>query len=316
MIPVRVASRVVAAEDVVQLELEALDRAPLPPFTAGSHIDLILGNGLTRQYSLASPPDHHDRYRIAVLREPQSRGGSQFVHDALVEGAALNISTPRNLFDLHEEADTYVLLAGGIGVTPLLAMAYRLTTLGKRFVLHYCAREPSRAAFLNELAGAPFADQVRFHFDIDPHTRLDLNQALQDPSPTRRLYVCGPKGFMDFIVRGAVEREWSPEHIHQEHFAGVTVVDAEDRAFELVIASTGQKLTVGRNQTAAQALEAAGVFVALSCEQGICGTCLTKVLAGRPDHRDLFQTAEEKSGNSMFTPCCSRAQTPSLTLDL
>lgn len=316
MIPVRVASRSVAAHDVVRLELETLDGAPLPPFTAGSHIDVILANGLTRQYSLSSPPGHVDRYRIAVLREPGSRGGSRFVHDALLEGMTLNISPPRNLFHLHEEAQTYVLLAGGIGVTPLLAMAYRLTALGKDFVLHYCARAPSRAAFLDELKTAPFADQVRLHFDDDPETRLDLDQALCDPTPHGRLYVCGPNGFMDFVVQGAGARGWSPEHIHQEHFAGAAILEGQDRAFDLVITSTGQTLTVGPDQTAAQALEAAGIFVPLSCEQGVCGTCLTGVLTGQPDHRDLFQTEEEKASNLMFTPCCSRAKTPTLTLDL
>ena len=316
MIPVRIASRSVAAQDVVRLELEPLDGAPLPPFTAGSHIDVILSNGLTRQYSLSSPPGHGDRYRIAVLREPESRGGSQFVHDALVEGMTINISPPRNLFHLHEEAETYVLLAGGIGVTPLLAMAYRLTALGKPFVLHYCARAPSRAAFLDELKTAPFADHVHLHFDDDPDKRLDLDQALCEPSPDRRLYVCGPNGFMGFVVQGAGARGWSPEHIHQEHFAGAAIVEGQDRAFDLVIASTGQTLTVRPDQTAAQVLEAAGVFVPLSCEQGVCGTCLTGVLTGQPDHRDLFQTEEEKASNLMFTPCCSRARTSSLTLDL
>ena len=315
MIPVRVASRSVAAHDVVRLELETLDGSPLPPFTAGSHIDVILANGLTRQYSLSSPPGHGDRYRIAVLREPESRGGSQFVHDALLEGMTLSISPPRNLFHLHEESRTYVLLAGGIGITPLLAMAYRLSALGKDFVLHYCARAPSRAAFLDELKARPFA-HVRLHFDDAPETQLDLDQALCDPSPDRRLYVCGPNGFMDFVVQGARARGWSPEHIHQEHFAGAAIPEGHDRAFALVIASTGQTITVGPDQTAAHALEAAGVFVPLSCEQGVCGTCLTGILAGQPDHRDLFQTEAEKASNLMFTPCCSRARTPVLTLDL
>ena len=316
MIPVRVASRSVAAQDIIRLELEALEGASLPPFTAGSHIDLILGNGLTRQYSLCNAPGMDDVYRIAVLREPSSRGGSQFVHDVLAEGATLHVSPPRNLFDLDETAESFVLAAGGIGVTPLLAMAYKLHAVGKPFVLHYCAREPSRAAFLDELGAAPFAHRVRLHFDVDPTTRLSLDEALAGPAPTRSLYICGPNGFMDFVAEGAIKRGWAAERIHREYFAGAAVKAEGDQPFDIVLASTGQTLTVGADQTAAEVLEAAGVFIPLSCEQGVCGTCLTTVLAGRPDHRDMFQTDDERQSNLAFTPCCSRALTPSLTLEL
>jgi len=314
MIPVRVASRVIAAQDVVRLELEPLEGA-LPSFTAGSHIDLVLGNGLTRQYSLCNAPGDDGPYRIAVLREATSRGGSQAVHDDLIEGATLQISPPRNLFDLNETADSYLLVAGGIGITPILAMAYRLYAIGKPFSLHYCARDPARAAFLDELTSAPFADMVHLHFDSDPTTGLSAD-AFQAPSPGRRLYVCGPTGFMDFIIKRAADLGWDGDQIHREYFAAAPLATDQNRPFDLVIASTGQTLTVGADQTAAQVLEAAGVFVPLSCEQGICGTCLTPVLFGQPDHRDLFQTDEEKQSNLLFAPCCSRAMTPSLTLDL
>lgn len=316
MIPVRVASRAIAAQDVVRLELEPLEGASLPSFTAGSHIDLVLGNGLTRQYSLCNAPGGDGLYRIAVLREPTSRGGSQAVHDDLTEGATLQISPPRNLFDLNEAADSYLLVAGGIGITPILAMAYRLYAIGKPFSLHYCTRDPARAAFLDELTAAPFADLVHLHFDSDPTTGLSPDRALQDPSPGRHLYVCGPTGFMDFIIKRAADQGWDGDQIHREYFASAPLATDQNRPFDLVIASTGQTLTVSADQTAAQVLEAAGVFVPLSCEQGICGTCLTPVLSGRPDHRDLFQTDEEKQTNLLFTPCCSRALTPSLTLDL
>lgn len=315
MIPVRVASREIAAQDVVRLELEPLEGA-LPSFTAGSHIDLVLGNGLTRQYSLCNAPGGHNLYRIAVLREPTSRGGSQAVHDDLIEGATLQISPPRNLFDLNETADSYLLVAGGIGITPILAMAYRLHAIGKPFGLHYCTRDPARAAFLDELTAAPFADVVHLHFDSDPTTGLSADHAFQDPSSGRRLYVCGPTGFMDFIIKRAADQGWDGDQIHREYFAAAPLTTDQNRPFDLVIASTGQTLMVSPDQTAAQVLEAAGVFVPLSCEQGICGTCLTPVLSGQPEHRDLFQTDEEKQSNLLFTPCCSRAMTPSLTLDL
>ncbi|KQZ22008.1 PDR/VanB family oxidoreductase [Caulobacter sp. Root1472] len=316
MIKVRVASRAQAAEGVVRLDLVCAESRDLPPFDAGAHIDLFLGNGLTRQYSLCNDPADRSHYRIAVLREPTSRGGSTYVHEALTDGATLDISLPRNLFALDETADEHLLFAGGVGVTPILAMARRLHALGRPFLFHYCARDRSRAAFLDELAAAPFADVVRLSFDAEPETRLDLDVALADPAPGRRLYVCGPGGFMSHVVDGALARDWAADQIRKEHFAAAPGPEGENRPFELVIASTGQVVPVAADQTAAQALEAAGVFVPVSCEQGVCGTCLTRVTDGQPDHRDAFQTDEERAANNQFTPCCSRARTSRLVLDL
>lgn len=316
MIEVRVASRAQVAQDIVRLDLVSPEGGDLPPFEAGAHIDLFLGNGLTRQYSLCNDPADRGRYRIAVLREPASRGGSTFVHETLSEGATLRIGAPRNLFALDETAEEHLLFAGGVGVTPILAMALRLHALGHPFVFHYCARDRSRAAFLDELAAAPFAHAVRLSFDAEPRTRLDLDSALADPVPGRRLYVCGPGGFMAHVIDGALARGWPPEQIRKEHFAAPSAPEGKNRAFELVIASTGQVVPVAADQTAAQALEAAGVFVPVSCEQGVCGTCLTRVTGGQPDHRDAFQTDDERAANDQFTPCCSRALSPRLVLDL
>ena len=316
MIKVRVASRAQAAEGIVRLDLVCAEGRDLPSFEAGAHVDLFLGNGLTRQYSLCNDPADRGRYRIAVLREPTSRGGSAYVHETLIEGATLDISPPRNLFALDEAAEAHLLFAGGVGVTPILAMARRLHALGSPFVFHYCARDRSRAAFLDELSTAPFADAVRLSFDAEPETRLDLDTALAKPTPGRRLYVCGPVGFMTHVIDGAVARGWTPAQIRKEHFAAAPVSEGEDRPFELLIASTGQVVSVAADQSAAQALEAAGVFVPVSCEQGVCGTCLTRVIDGQPDHRDAFQTDEERAANDQFTPCCSRARSPRLVLDL
>lgn len=316
MIKVRVASRAQAAEGIVRLDLVSAEGGDLPPFEAGAHIDLFLGNGLTRQYSLCSDPAEHGFYRIAVLREPASRGGSAHVHEALIEGATLEISPPRNLFALDETAEEHVLFAGGVGVTPILAMARRLSALGRPFTLHYCARDRSRAAFLDELAAASFASAVRLSFDAEPDTRLDLDTALARPAPQRRLYVCGPGGFMAHVIDGALARGWSPDQIRKEHFAAAPAPEGQDRPFELLIASSGQVVAVSADQTAAQALEAAGVFVPVSCEQGVCGTCLTRVIEGEPDHRDAFQTNDERAANDQFTPCCSRARSQRLVLDL
>lgn len=316
MIKVRVASRARAAEGIVRLDLVCAEGRDLPPFEAGAHVDLFLENGLTRQYSLCNDPADRGRYQIAVLREPTSRGGSAYVHEALTEGATLDISVPRNLFALDEAAEEHLLFAGGVGVTPILAMARRLHALGSPFVLHYCARDRSRAAFLDELSAAPFAEAVRLSFDAEPDTRLDLDATLARPAPERRLYVCGPDGFMTHVIDGALARGWTPAQIRKEHFAAAPVAEGEDQPFELLIASTGQVVPVAAGQTAAQALEAAGVFVPVSCEQGVCGTCLTRVTDGEPDHRDAFQTDEERAANDQFTPCCSRARSPRLVLDL
>ncbi|AAK24365.1 PDR/VanB family oxidoreductase [Caulobacter vibrioides] len=316
MIKVRVASRARAAEGIAQLDLVCAEGRDLPAFEAGAHIDLFLGNGLTRQYSLCSDPAERSFYRIAVLRELTSRGGSAYVHEALTEGATLEISPPRNLFALDETAEEHLLFAGGVGVTPILAMAKRLSALGRAFTFHYCARDRSRAAFLNELSTAPFTSAVRLSFDAEPDTRLDLDVALARPKPGRRLYVCGPGGFMTHVIDGALARGWSGDQIRKEHFAAAPLSAGQDQPFELVIASSGQIVTVAADQTAAQALEAAGVFVPVSCEQGVCGTCLTRVIDGQPDHRDAFQTDEERAANDQFTPCCSRARSPRLVLDL
>jgi vanillate monooxygenase ferredoxin subunit len=316
MIKVRVASRAQAAEGIVRLDLVCVEGRDLPPFDAGAHVDLFLGNGLTRQYSLCNDPADRGRYRIAVLREPASRGGSAYVHETLSEGATLDISAPRNLFALDEAAQEHLLFAGGVGVTPILAMARRLHALGRPFVFHYCARDRSRAAFLDELSAAPFADVVRLSFDAEPETRLDLDTALAGPTAERRLYVCGPGGFMTHVIDGALARGWTPAQIRKEHFAAAPGPEDEDQPFELLIASTGQVVPVAAGQTAAQALEAAGVFVPVSCEQGVCGTCLTSVIEGEPDHRDAFQTDAEKAAGGQFTPCCSRARTRRLVLDL
>jgi len=315
MLEVRVIERREEADDVICLSLAPRAGETLPPFEAGAHIDLSLGDGLTRQYSLCGDPADASVYRIGVLLPSQSRGGSAWVHRHLVEDARISVSAPRNLFALDESLDEYVLLAGGIGITPILAMAWRLHALGKAFSLHYCARSRNQAAFTRELTEAPFVCQVLFHFDDQDDAPLDLDEALAVSEPSRGLYVCGPTGFMDFVFDGALKRGWSASELHREDFANAIDTDG-DSAFTLIIKGTGAEVEVPAGVTAANALETAGYFVPTSCEQGICGSCLTPVLDGVPDHRDLFQTTEERSRNDQFTPCCSRALTKSLIVEI
>jgi len=304
------------AEGIASFELAKPDGSALPAFSAGSHIDVQVPGGLTRQYSLCNDAAEQHRYRIAVLRDPASRGGSVAMHDTLKEGDTLLISEPRNHFPLVHAKRT-LLLAGGIGVTPLLAMAQRLATTGADFVLHYCARSPARTAFREEIAASAFAQRVQYHFDDgDAAQKLDLEAQLRAPDPGTHLYVCGPTGFIDWVVQAANRLGWNKENVHLEYFGAAPQDTAGDRAFRVTIASSGASYEIPADQTVVQALQQHGVEILVSCEQGVCGTCITRVLEGECDHRDLYFTDEEKAKHDQFTPCCSRAKSGVLVLDL
>jgi vanillate O-demethylase ferredoxin subunit len=314
---VRVARKVVEAQDICTFELVAADGRALPAFSAGSHIDLQLPGGFTRQYSLCNDPTESHRYLIGVLRDPASRGGSIALHEQVSEGDLLTISAPKNHFPLAHDAKRHLLLAGGIGITPILCMAERLAITGADFELHYCTRSRERTAFRGRIAASAFAHRVAFHFDDGaPEQRLDLAALLAQPQPGTHLYVCGPKGFMDACLGGARERGWAEAQLHYEFFSADVSPQARDGAFEVMLASSGRVVVVPKDRTVVQALAAAGVEVQTSCEQGVCGTCLTRVLEGVPDHRDMYLAPEEQAANDQFTPCCSRALSPRLVLDL
>ena len=289
----------------------------LPPFTAGAHIDLRLPGGLVRQYSLSNVPADGGRYVLGVLREPASRGGSAAVHQALPEGAVVEVSPPRNHFGLAEAAEQHLLLAGGIGITPLLCMAERLAVAGADFRLHYATRSRARTAFAERIAQAGFAPRVQFHFDDGaPAQRLDIEAVLKDAHPGTHLYVCGPQGFMDAVLGAARRRGWPEAELHYEFFGAAPVDAAGNRAFEVQLASSGRVIPVAADRSVVQALAEAGVTVMTSCEQGVCGTCLTRVIDGQPEHRDQYLTPEEQAANDQFLPCCSRAKSARLVLDL
>jgi len=312
---VRVVRKQVEADGICSFELADPSGAPLPAFSAGSHIDVHIPGGLTRQYSLCNHADERHRYVIAVLNDAQSRGGSRAMHDTVEEGSALQISTPRNHFPIEPDAPRHLLLAGGIGITPMLCMAQCLSSKGHAFAMHYCARSRERAAFVEQLGSAPYADRVAFHFDDeDAAQKLDIQALLAEAGADAHLYVCGPKGFMDAVLETARQRGWSEDRLHYEFFAAS--VETTGDAFEVKLASSGKTVAVPAEQTVAEALAAAGVEVPISCGQGICGTCLVRVLEGEPDHRDLYLSPEEQARNDQFTPCCSRARSRTLVLDL
>lgn len=312
-----VARKAQEATDICTFELVAVDGAPLPSFSAGSHVDVHLPGGLTRQYSLCNVPTETHRYLIGVLRDPASRGGSEAMHQQVQEGQLLQISAPKNHFGLAHDARRSLLLAGGIGVTPILCMAERLGMTGADFAMHYCTRSRDRTAFLQRITASSYASRVQFHFDDGAaDQKLDLVALLADPQDGVHLYVCGPKGFMDAVLKTAREEGWPENQLHYEFFGAEVARSDSDAGFEVQLASSGRVITVAKDQTVTQALSAAGVEVQTSCEQGVCGTCLTRVLSGVPDHKDMYLTPEEQAANDQFTPCCSRAKTARLVLDL
>ncbi|MEJ6782603.1 PDR/VanB family oxidoreductase [Aminobacter sp. Piv2-1] len=310
-----IASKRICAEGIAALDLVSPDGTELPAFTAGSHIDLYLPGRFTRQYSLRNDPRERHRYAIGVLREPGGRGGSACVHDRLNAGDLIETSLPRNAFALDETAPFSLLLAGGIGVTPILAMAHRLSALGQDFEFHYCARSAGRMAFRNEIETTLFADKVRFHLDDGPTAQLlDLDRLLARRPEGAHLYACGPSGFLDAVIARA-KPAWPAEAVHREYFANTAPKPSSgDQPFTVRLAREGRSFEVAPGRSIVEVLSENGIDIPVSCEQGICGTCVTRVILGEPDHRDLVLTDKQRVDH--MTPCCSRARSAELVLDL
>ncbi len=315
-IVVKVIRKSAEASDIVSCDLVSSDGEPLPDWEPGAHIDVRLANGMVRQYSLCSAVGQQSGYRIAVLRDPNSRGGSLAVH-ALGIGDTLSISEPRNLFPLKDGAHSTLLLAGGIGITPLLAMAWQLNAKGRPFELHYFVRSRSRAAFLSELQRSPFGQQVFVHADDEPGKSSSVVRLLHDALESAgdsHIYTCGPAGFLKHVLETANLQGWPEGQIHYESFSSMQPTGGA--TFEVRIPSLDKAVTVGSDETVVAAVSRLGLDIPMSCEQGICGTCLTRVLEGTPDHRDMYLTDEERAANDQFLPCCSRSLSAFLVLDL
>ncbi|WP_316765966.1 PDR/VanB family oxidoreductase [Streptomyces sasae] len=305
-----------ATSRIVVLDLVRPDDGELPEFAAGAHVDVLVDGaaGLVRQYSLCGPPQDRTRYRLAVLAEAASRGGSLGMH-RLREGDRLRISRPRNRFGVSDEARRHLLVAGGIGVTPLLAMAHALEASGAEYELHYCARSRADSAFVEELENNP---RVRLHFDDGPdEQRFSVAGDIGPADPEAAIYVCGPGGFMDFVISSARGAGWPAEAIHKERFAPVedTATHTAGGTFTVRLVKSGDEYEIKDGESVLDVLLAAGVDAPYSCQQGICGECIVRVLAGEPDHRDDILTDRERA-DGMFTTCSSRAHSPILELDL
>ena len=284
----------------------------LPPFTAGAHISLDLPGGLRRSYSLTNSQCERHRYVVAVNLDRNSRGGSRYLHERARVGDVLQATQPENQFALDEHAPSSVFIAGGIGITPIRGMIRRLEELGRDWHLHYCVRTPEAAAFLAEFEGDA---RVRFYFDqAQPPARLDIDGLLADLPAQAHAYCCGPSSMLDAFIASASQR-LPAERIHYERFAAAQA-PAQEGGYTVTLARSGRVLPVQPGQTILAVLQQAGVNPAFSCGQGVCGSCETTVLAGRPDHRDQVLSAEERAANGSMMICCSGSLDESLVLDL
>jgi tetrachlorobenzoquinone reductase len=298
-----------AAEGIHEFEFRPSDGTALPVFEAGAHVDVHLPNGLLRQYSLINAAGESHRYVIAVKRDPASRGGSACMHEQLRVGASLLVAPPRNNFPVREDAPHSVFFAGGIGITPIVSMVGRLRKLGRPWELHYSVRRRNEAAFLSEIG-----DGLRLHVDEEAGGRLLDIAALVAAAPKQaHLYCCGPAPMLQAYEAATAGRP--ADHVHLERFsAAAPVVDGD--AFVVELARSGRQVTVAPGESILDALRDAGLDVQSSCEQGVCGTCETRVLAGVPDHRDMFLSNSEKAANDRMLICCSGSKDARLVLDL
>ncbi len=286
-----------AAQDICLFELRPLG-GPLPSYTAGAHIDVHLPHGLVRSYSLVRPSDDGSRYVIAVSRDPASRGGSRYMHEALRVGDALAIGRPRNNFELFEAASHSVMIAGGIGITPLWCMIQRMVKIRGSWQLFYSARSAQRAAFVDEInaVGRRAGRNVHTHFDDEAGGRLlDLTAIVQNTASEAHLYCCGPLPLLEAFQAACGERP--KDNVHVEYFSS-PATGPPPGGFVVSLARSGRRILVPRDKSILAALLEAGVDVPYSCDEGICGSCETRVLAGIPDHRDVVLTDMDKEFRS------------------
>lgn len=312
LMPLRVQSMRFEAAAIVSVELVAPDGGQLPPFAAGAHIDMHLPNGVVRSYSLSNSPMERERYVVGVLNDRNSRGGSRYVHEQLRVGATIQVSAPRNNFPLEVEAAHTVLVAGGIGITPIMCMFNEMRRLGRPVELLYCARSRAEAAFLLALAQQP---GVRTHFDQEAGGPPNLRSYLATKPAGSHFYCCGPTPMLAAFEADCAELE--VPHVHIERFAAAAAVEAIQGSEYMAQLARSQKVVrVPAGKSLLDALLEAGIDVDHSCREGVCGSCETTVLEGQPDHRDgVLTKAERESGKTMMV-CVSGCKGQRLVLDL
>jgi ferredoxin-NADP reductase len=309
----RVQQKTWEADGITSVTLVDPSGAALPTWKPGAHLALHLPNGLVREYSLCSDPSDSTRWTIAVLRAPDSRGGSTCVHDALSVGAHIAVDGPRNAFHL-EEGPKHFLIAGGIGITPIVTMARELEARGADWAMLYTGRSRQTMALLGDVGALP-RERVHVHVDDENGCYPDLKAILHSQDPRTLVYCCGPTALMDAVAAGMED----PSLLRLERFAAperVVPEDETDEAFDVVLQSTGERIPVGPDESVLAALEAAGVPVESSCTEGICGSCETRVVSGDVDHRDFLLSPEEHEAAGTMMVCVSRCRSRELVLDL
>jgi len=306
-----VSTREMGADGVVVLTLTDVDGHPLPTWTPGAHIDLVLSDDLTRQYSLCGNPADNHSWRIGVLREPESRGGSVFVHDQLQEGATARVRGPRNHFKLVPSPN-YLFIAGGIGITPILTMAAAAEAAGANWRLIYGGRQASSMAFIDELRG--YGDKVSV-WPQEEKGFIDLPGLLDTPQADTAVYCCGPGPLLDAVEQRC--EPWPKGSLHIERFvAKPLTAPVLAESFEVELVRSGLTLEVVPDKSILETIQDAGIPVLSSCAEGTCGTCETTVLEGDVDHRDSVLTEEEREENTCMMICVSRAKCARLVLDI
>jgi len=314
----RVASIVDEADNIRSFELVDPEGDDLIRFEAGAHIHVHMEEGLSRQYSLCNAPSEKHRYLIAVLHEPDGRGGSRYMHSNVKEGDLLTVSGPENHFPLATRGvKQHHLLAGGIGITPMVSMIHSLEETGKDYVLHYCTRTRSAAAFRTHLGAIVRNGDLHFHHDNgDPSNSLDLAEAIGDYRVGVHVYACGPAGFMQ-AFNDAV-KIWPPHVVHQEYFAARALTEEEkawdNKPFQVLLKKSQKVIAVAANQRISEALAEHGVHVDTDCTEGYCGTCITRYSGGEPVHRD--SVLEDADRKNYVMVCCARSRSDQLVLDI
>lgn len=316
-IPMRVHAITQEALRVKSYDLRPVVDGLLPDFAAGAHIDLLLPNGMARSYSLVSSPQERGRYVVAVSRDERGRGGSQFIHENLRVGDVIDVRPPRNLFPLEEKAEHTMLVAGGIGITPIFTMARHLTELGRSWDLLYCARSAAEAALLEQIAaltdGVDRRIERRFNEELG-YIPPDFVQMVAQAPANTHFYCCGPTSLMEDFGKAA--RDIPRERVHTESFTPVEAGGSDLGGFTVVLERSGITLFVPQGETILNVVRAAGIAPIAMCEEGTCGTCEVAVLDGVPRHRDHVLSEEDKEEGATMMICCSGCKGDRLTLDL
>ena len=301
------------SDRIAKYEFSTLDGSLLPVWSAGAHIDVLVAPGMMRQYSMSGDPADRSRYQVAVLREDEGRGGSLLMHRIFSEGRRVFISRPINHFELRDTPGRSYLMGGGIGITPMVAFAHSLDRDGHDFAFHYSVSRPEDLAFTSDIKGFAWGDRANTHVS-SAGTRADMTAIFAGASSHDHVYVCGPDAYMDAVLSAAAAAGIPEDHLHREYFSVPDQPDYENHAFELLLAKSGKRISVGADETASDALIANGYPVDVKCSDGLCGVCQCGVVAGDVEHRDFVLSAKQRQ--SQIILCQSRAADKDGVLEL